>query len=356
MQLDLAVDAARAELDRAAAVRAGRYRPCSPAPARSQAVGRRPAGAGSLGGDRNRPAGDCDAPSRTAARARRRREGTSIETALTGSRPWSDRARDQQVLGELAEAVGLLDGGAQGRGSAPRASAPGATRAPARWVRIASGVRSSWLASATNVRSPAKCVLQAREHRVEGVAEAWRSRRAGGGHGQTMAGLGRQRSRRHGERIDSTGLSAAAAGARTRRARQALGDGAADEQLRQKVAQGVGLVLCRCAHDHDELLVLRAYRSRQQSGVPMREQRRRTPSARHLDGAERRGAATCGVESTMCRGRSRICANPSPCSPSGLRPASASPWSACLMSAVMSLARERRFRSTPRSSSEPTRR
>ena len=122
------------------------------------------------------------------------------------------RRRHEQVLGELREAVGLLRRRAQRFPQLLARARPPQRRARARSCRIASGVRSSWLASATKRRSCAKAASirasisfsvspsRAISSRVGGTGSRCSSARAA----EIAAAL---------RRIASTGRSAAAASA-----------------------------------------------------------------------------------------------------------------------------------------------
>ena len=99
-------------------------------------------------------------------RARRARRGR------TGSRPWSERAiTSRSSASWLRRSVSSAAERTASSSSvaaccAPRSASSSSVR------RIASGVRSSWLASETNERSRASTACRRAEHRVERVAEA----------------------------------------------------------------------------------------------------------------------------------------------------------------------------------------
>ena len=160
-------------------------------------------------------------------------------------------------------------------------------------MRIASGVRSSWLASATNVRSRANAASSRVEHQVERLAEpadlvvgrADREARAGLG-GLDLGGapahpLDRpQRRRRRG-----------VAGQRREQER----DRTADQQRPGEVAQRVVAVVDRRADDGDERLALRAHRRGKEPHRVLAARRRpaidddrSAPRARECAGVEQR--------------------------------------------------------------------
>ena len=168
VQLDPAVAPRRPERHRPAPRGRARSRRGCRAPARP-APGRRRTGRRSPRPRSRRPSSAARAENRSATR--RAGRATSSGSGRTGSPPWSERAIRSRSSASARQPLGLLGGRAQRILELGRATAGWRSASSSSVCSSASGVRSSWLASATNRRSCSNARLEPREHLVQRLGE-----------------------------------------------------------------------------------------------------------------------------------------------------------------------------------------
>ena len=160
----------------------------------------------SVSGLDDRPCGPPPVALREAVRDRPAcARATSNRSAMIGRRCWSP-GRSRAGPGRATSAGAPPRAPSRAPPRAPRASGPRPSASSSSSLRIVSGVRSSWLAPATNARSRSTTVFEPREHLVERLAEPLELV-ARGGHGQARA-RARSRDPSARRRMLSTGASA----------------------------------------------------------------------------------------------------------------------------------------------------
>ena len=276
-----------------------------------------------------------------------------------GRRPWSERAITSR---SSASCTSRSVSSAAERSAASSSSRlrPPRSASSSSALRIASGVRSSWLASATNVRSRANAA-SSRASITLSVSPSRPISSSAGGDRQARARRGgldvggapahplhRRAARPQPRRSRPARRAAARSGRRS---------AAAPARLRSaSLRSSTGVPTTTTSRRPSARTGVASRRTGSSAPAAARGRRRSCRAARAQIAAAQQRRVAHGRRAVEHRaGPSRIWARFSPCSVSGLRPDSARPESACWTSVATSPARERSPWSIAASSSAPSR-